>query len=54
MVCLELGMGYGRVAQFTTFGQGNAGPIWLDEVRCSGTEQSLMECDHNDWGNTDW
>ena len=28
-----------------SFGQG-VGPILLDEVGCSGTEQSIMECPH--------
>lgn len=30
-------------------GSGN-GSIWLDDVICAGTEQSIDRCEHGDWG----
>ena len=27
-----------------------SGQIWLDDVRCDGTETNIAACSHNDWG----
>ena len=35
-----------------TYGGGN-GPILLDEVVCSGSEQTLLECEHDGIGVND-
>ena len=29
------------------------GPIWLDEVKCDGTEMNVANCSANPWGETD-
>ena len=32
---------------------GGAGEIWLEDVVCDGTESSIDECQHSDWGSHD-
>lgn len=32
------------------FGQG-PGPIWLDDVTCTGTEKDIADCKHQAWGS---
>ena len=50
VVCRELSYGGAQSAPpFATFGQGN-GPIWLDDVTCSGSESSIQDCFHSGWG----
>uniref|UniRef100_A0A3B3U6H9 SRCR domain-containing protein n=2 Tax=Poecilia TaxID=8080 RepID=A0A3B3U6H9_9TELE len=50
VVCRQVGCG--RVISATSsahFGQGT-GPIWLDDVRCTGNEPQLSECQHRGFG----
>uniref|UniRef100_A0A668VSH4 SRCR domain-containing protein n=1 Tax=Oreochromis aureus TaxID=47969 RepID=A0A668VSH4_OREAU len=51
VVCRQLGCG--RVFSAPTnarFGPGN-GPIWLDDVACTGSESKLSECRHEGFGS---
>ncbi|CAJ1053758.1 uncharacterized protein LOC121905209 [Xyrichtys novacula] len=53
VVCRQLGCGRVLSApQLAAFGQGS-GPIWMDEVSCTGHESELSECRHPGFGNHD-
>ncbi|XP_055086792.1 deleted in malignant brain tumors 1 protein-like [Periophthalmus magnuspinnatus] len=50
VVCRQLGCGTARAAPTNAaFGQGT-GPIWMDEVRCLGSESSVTDCRHSGFG----
>ncbi|KAF6096411.1 serine protease 12 [Phyllostomus discolor] len=52
VACRQLGFKHGRRALADAFG-GSRGPIWLDEVRCSGREPGLLQCPRAPWGRHD-
>ncbi|NWI11099.1 DMBT1 protein, partial [Crypturellus soui] len=50
VLCRELGCGAALAAPGSArFGHGR-GPVWLDGVNCSGTEEALSQCPAEPWG----
>ena len=51
VVCNMLGYGYVGQVMRRAYRYGvRRAPIWLDDVRCSGTETSIFNCPHRGWG----
>ena len=50
VVCRSLGYLSGKGVD--EYG-GGSGPIWMDEVMCKGSENSLEDCPRNAWGDQD-
>ncbi|KAJ8032290.1 Neurotrypsin [Holothuria leucospilota] len=50
VICRQLGLGHSGIAECCgSFGEGS-GPIWLDNVLCSGLENNVGACGNNGWG----
>jgi len=50
VVCREIGCGEAvEAVDSAHFGPGS-GPIWMDDVSCSGSESTLKNCGSNRWG----
>ncbi|KAF5923842.1 hypothetical protein HPG69_016330 [Diceros bicornis minor] len=52
VVCRQLGFKYGKQASANHFEE-STGPIWLDDVSCSGKETSVLQCSRRLWGRHD-
>ncbi|XP_034527993.1 neurotrypsin [Ailuropoda melanoleuca] len=52
VVCRQLGFKYGKQAAANRFEE-STGPIWLDDVSCSGKESSFVQCSWRQWGRHD-
>uniref|UniRef100_A0A8C7B0H0 Neurotrypsin n=1 Tax=Neovison vison TaxID=452646 RepID=A0A8C7B0H0_NEOVI len=52
VVCRQLGFKYGKQASANHFEE-STGPIWLDDVSCSGKESGLVQCSRRQWGRHD-
>ena len=53
VVCRMLGYpGAFDFTNRTVFGSANDGPIWLDDVNCTGNESTLAACPHAGWGKS--
>ena len=50
VVCTELGLGKATAALHTAFYGRGSGQIWLDNVNCLGTEETIRNCSHRGWG----
>ena len=49
VTCRQLGLRFVNVVGSAFFGAGT-GPIWLDNLRCIGSESQLIDCNHNGFG----
>ena len=54
VVCRQLDLSQSATKAWSSayYGQGS-GPIWIDDVACSGSESHIYDCRHRGWGNND-
>lgn len=50
VVCKQLGCGNPVHIYGMTHIMEASGPIWLDDVSCSGNESTIWDCEHAGWG----
>lgn len=51
VVCRGLGYNYSARSFQAGIAIPGSGPIWLDDVGCTGSEEVLNNCFHTGWGN---
>ena len=50
VACRQLGFRFGLLSGgVSDFGR-SYGPIWLENMNCTGNETRLLNCQHSDWG----
>uniref|UniRef100_A0ABM5GJI9 Neurotrypsin n=2 Tax=Pogona vitticeps TaxID=103695 RepID=A0ABM5GJI9_9SAUR len=52
VVCRQLGFKNGK-GMSEHYLEENTGPIWLDDISCSGKETALLQCSKREWGKHD-
>ena len=53
VVCRQLDLSTSHaVSRGNAYYGSGSGTVWLDEVRCSGSESRLEYCSHSRWGNS--
>ncbi|XP_073692648.1 uncharacterized protein [Garra rufa] len=53
VVCRQMGFSGGVKAIPRGFYGEGCGPVWMDDVKCSGLESSLSKCSFSGWGASD-
>uniref|UniRef100_H3ACW9 SRCR domain-containing protein n=1 Tax=Latimeria chalumnae TaxID=7897 RepID=H3ACW9_LATCH len=53
VVCRQLQCGHAIHARASAFFGSGSGKIWLDDLRCSGSESALWQCPYREWGQHD-
>uniref|UniRef100_H2ZVR3 SRCR domain-containing protein n=1 Tax=Latimeria chalumnae TaxID=7897 RepID=H2ZVR3_LATCH len=53
VVCRQLRCGHAIHARASAFFGSGSGKIWLDDLRCSGSESALWQCPSREWGQHD-
>nr|XP_014352553.1 PREDICTED: antigen WC1.1-like isoform X2 [Latimeria chalumnae] len=53
VVCRQLRCGHAIHARASAFFGSGSGKIWLDNLRCSGSESALWQCPSREWGQHD-
>ena len=53
VVCNELDLGKATAAIYSAFYGHGSGQVWIDDLDCAGTEETIRNCTHRGWGIED-